>query len=121
MKKHLIAMALVASVLPLSAAVKPDAVLMTVDGRPVTVGEFEYLYNKNKTQQATPQSLEDYLVMFENYKLKVADAEHAGIDKTPAFENEYIKFRDDLAAPYLRDQATEDALVEEAYNHRKND
>lgn len=53
MKKHLIAMALVASVLPLSAAVKPDAVLMTVDGRPVTVGEFEYLYNKNKTQQAT--------------------------------------------------------------------
>ena len=121
MKKHLIAAAALSLVLPATAQVKPDAVLMTVDGRPVTVGEFEYLYNKNKSQQTTPQSFDQYLEMFENYKLKVADAEHAGIDETPAFKSEFTKFRDELSEPYLRDQATEDALVEEAYGHRKND
>lgn len=121
MKKHLIAAAALSLVLPATAQVKADAVLMTVDGRPVTVGEFEYLYNKNKSQQTTPQSFDQYLEMFENYKLKVADAEHAGIDATPAFQSEFTKFRDELSEPYLRDQATEDALVEEAYSHRKND
>lgn len=121
MKRHLIALALASAILPVSAQLNPDDVLMTVDGRPVTVGEFEYLYNKNKSQQTTPQSFDQYLKMFENYKLKVVDAEHMGLDKTPAFESEFTKFRDDLASPYLRDQATEDALVQEAYNHRKTD
>lgn len=121
MKSQLIAAAALAIAFPTIAQVKPNTVLMTVDGRPVTVGEFEYLYNKNNTQQVTPQSLDEYLSMFENYKLKVADAEHAGIDKTPAFESEFIKFRDELAAPYLIDKATENALVNEAYSHRKED
>ena len=121
MKSQFVAAAALAFVLPAIAQVKPNTVLMTVDGRPVTVGEFEYLYNKNNTQQVTPQSLDEYLAMFENYKLKVADAEHAGIDKTPAFESEFTKFRDELAAPYLVDKATEDALVNEAYSHRKDD
>ena len=121
MKSHIIAAAALVIALPSVARVKPNTVLMTVDGQPVTVGEFEYLYNKNNTQQLNPQSLDEYLLMFENYKLKVADAEHAGIDKTPAFESEFIKFRDELAAPYLVDKATEDALVNEAYSHRKDD
>lgn len=121
MKRHLIAIAAAAVLLPAAAKVNPDEVLMTVDGRPVTVGEFEYLYNKNKAQQTTPQTFDQYLQMFENYKLKVADAEHQNLDKTEAFESEFTKFRDELAMPYLRDQATEDALVEEAYSHRKND
>jgi len=38
-----------------------------------------------------------------------------------AFQSEFTKFRDELSEPYLRDKATEDALVEEAYSHRKND
>lgn len=121
MKSHIIAAAALVIALPSVARVKPNTVLMTVDGQPVTVGEFEYLYNKNNTQQLNPQSLDEYLLMFENYKLKVAEAEHAGIDNTPAFESEFIKFRDELAAPYLVDKATEDALVNEAYSHRKDD
>jgi len=121
MKSSIIAAAAVAIAMPAIAQVKPNTVLMTVDGHPVTVGEFEYLYNKNNTQQVTPQSLDEYLEMFENYKLKVADAEHAGIDTTQAFESEFFKFRDELAAPYLIDKATQDALVNEAYSHRKDD
>ena len=44
----------------------------------VRVSEFEYLYNKNNNQQLQQGTLDDYLGMFINYKLKVAVG-HAGI------------------------------------------
>lgn len=96
-----------------------DPVLLTVDGHDVHVSEFVYLYNKNNTQQIQHQGLKDYLKLFIDYKLKVADAEHAGIAETPEFKKEFGVFRDELARPYMRDQAVEDALVAEAYEHRK--
>lgn len=104
----------------LSAAdVADDPVLMTVDGHDVHVSEFVYLYQKNNTQQVRHQDLNDYLKLFIDYKLKVADAEHAGIDQTPEFQKEYGVFRKELSRPYMRDQAVEDSLVAEAYAHRK--
>ncbi len=101
-------------------ATKPaltDQVLMIVDGKDVKVGEFEYLFNKNNSQQLKPQSIDDYIDMFVDYKLKVADAEHAGIDTTAAFLAEFGKFRDELAAPYLRDNKVEEDLLKESYAH----
>lgn len=103
------------------SASKPSDVLMTVDGVPVTVSEFEYLYNKNNTQQAEPQSVDSYLGMFINYKLKVADAVHNGIDQTPEFINEYNTFVHDLAKPYFRDESVKEDLVKEAYSHFNRD
>lgn len=121
MKKHILALAAAAATLASAAQVSPDAVLLNVDGRDVTVGEFEYLFNKNNTQQSTPQSIDDYLRMFIDYKLKVADAEAEGIDRTPAFLDEFNKFRADLSAPYLRDASVEEALVQESYDHMRYD
>ncbi len=122
MKKYIFACALALACVPtIAAEVKTDAVLMTVDGRDVTVDEFEYLYKKNAAQQIQKQSIDDYLQLFINYKLKVADAEHAGIPELPEIQQEYIKYRNDLAAPYLRSQAVEDSLVSEAYSHRADD
>lgn len=98
-----------------------DPVLMTVDNKPVHVSEFEYLYNKNNSQQQQPQSLDEYLDLFTVYKLKVADAEAAGIQNTPEFLQEYATFRADLSKPYFHDKATEDSLVNLSYSHRLND
>lgn len=94
-----------------------DKVLMKVNGHDVKVSEFLYLYNKNNSQQLQPQTVDEYVDMFVDYKLKVADAEAAGIDTTAAFRAEYAKFRNELAAPYLRDKSVEDALLNEAYSH----
>lgn len=121
MKTHLLAAALVATSFAYGFAADSDPVLMTVDGRNVRVSEFEYLFNKNNSQQVQQQSLDEYLQMFIDYKLKVADAEHAGIQDTPDFLKEFNTFRNDLAAPYMRLQEVEDQLVEEAYDHRKYD
>ena len=47
-----------------------DPVLMNVAGKNVTLGEFQYLYNKNNSQQLEPLTIERYLDMFVDYKLK---------------------------------------------------
>ena len=122
MKRHIFAAAVAALAgISANAASSSDPVLMTVDGHDVPVSEFEYLYNKNNSQQLQQQSIDDYLQLFINYKLKVADAERAGLQNSPEFVSEYNNYRAELAAPYLRSQAVEDSLVQEAYSHREYD
>lgn len=120
MKKLILAIGVLgASLLALTA--QSDPVLMNVAGKDVYLSEFEYLYNKNNAQQVQPQSLDEYVDMFVNYKLKVADAEAAGIDTTAEFITEFHKFRNELAAPYLRDEAVFEQTVREAYEHMANE
>ncbi|MDE6161443.1 MAG: peptidyl-prolyl cis-trans isomerase, partial [Muribaculaceae bacterium] len=94
---------------------KADKILLTVGGEPVTVSEFMYLYEKTNAQQANPQTVDEYLNMFVDYRLKVADAKAAGVDTTLTFRNEFNGYRDELAAPYLRDAAVEEQLINESY------
>lgn len=116
---RLIAIALVAlSFLPMPAKKSdPSTVVMTIAGKDVTLGEFEYLYHKNSSQQIEPVTLEQYVDMFVNYKLKVAAAEAAGIDTTASFLKEYNGYRDEIAAPYMTDRLMADSLREAAISH----
>lgn len=120
MKKHLLtaSLAFVAAT-GIGAAADSDPILMTVDGHDIRVSEFEYLYNKNNTQQLQPQTLDQYLQMFVDYKLKVAEAEHAGLDTMASFRTEYDGFRRELAQPYLRDTTVIEQLVLDDYNRRR--
>ena len=123
MKKYLIPIATVfAAILTVSASPRnSDPVVMTVNGKEIKLSEFEYLYKKNNLQQAAPLSIDDYVDMFVVYKLKVADAEVAGIDTTKAFRDEFNGYCAELSAPYLRDSLVEQRLVAEAYDrmHRE--
>lgn len=123
MKKHLFTAGAIlsAAVFAIAAKNSKNPVLMNINGKDVHVSEFEYLYHKNNTQQLQPQTLDEYVDMFVNYKLKVADAEAAGLDTTESFIKEYSQFRTELSRPYLRDQSVEDSLVLEAYSHFKED
>lgn len=120
MKKYLLpvaAIAIIAIAVSAKQKIASDATLLIVNGKNIPVSEFEYLYNKNNNQQLERQTPEEYLDMFINYKLKVADAEAHGIDTTKAFKDELEQHRVELAKPYLKDQAVEDALVNEIYSH----
>ncbi|WP_302606979.1 peptidylprolyl isomerase [uncultured Duncaniella sp.] len=123
MKKYLIPIVTVfAAILTVSASPRnSDPVVMTVNGKEIKLSEFEYLYKKNNLQQAAPLSIDDYVDMFVVYKLKVADAEVAGIDTTKAFRDEFNGYCAELSAPYLRDSLVEQRLVAEAYDrmHRE--
>lgn len=94
-----------------------DPTVMTIAGKPVSLSEFEYLYHKNASQQVEQKSLDEYVEMFVNYKLKVTDAEAAGIDTTAAFVKEFTTYRDEIAAPYLMDRDMADSLRRAAISH----
>ncbi|MBK7296859.1 MAG: peptidylprolyl isomerase [Flavobacteriales bacterium] len=93
-----------------------DPVLMTVDGNPVTRGEFEAIYKKNnKDASVTKEALDEYLELFMNYKLKVREAEALGMDTVTKFRNELEGYRKQLARPYLIDRELNEALMQEAF------
>ncbi len=98
-----------------------DPVIMKVNDKEIHKSEFEYIYNKNSQQQIDHKSLDEYVVLFKNYKLKVAEAEAAGIDTTAAFHKELAGYRDELAKPYLADGAVDEQLCREAYARMKED
>ena len=99
-----------------------DEVLMTINGEPITKAEFEYIYNKNNSDNAIDKkTLDEYVELFVNFKLKVAEAKTQGLDTMPAFKRELNGYRKQLAKPYLTDTELEDALFQEAYSHFSQD
>lgn len=73
--------------------------------------EFEYSYNKNNTDGVIDKkSVDEYVDLFINYKLKVQAALDAHIDTTAAFRSEFAQYRDQQVLPTFVTDA--DMLVE---------
>lgn len=99
-----------------------EEILMTVGGVPVTKAEFERIYRKNNTNQAIDRkSLEEYLDLFINFKIKVLEAESLGFDTLSDFRSEFEGYREQLSRPYLSDQVVLDSLMREAYDRMLED
>ena len=95
-----------------AAAQGSDETLMTINGKPVSAGEFLYIYEKNNQAGALdPKTMDEYLEMFINFKLKVAEAEAQGIDTTEAFKKELKGYRAQATPKYMQDDAAMDSIV----------
>ena len=108
-----------------AAPVQPDLArqtLMTINGKAVSAEEFLYIYEKNNQAGALdPKTMDEYLDMFINFKLKVAEAESQGIDTTEAFQKELSGYRAQATPKYLQDEAAIDSLVELSWRHMAKD
>ena len=83
-----------------ASAQTDDPTIMTVNGKAVTRSEFEYSYNKNNEETVVDKkSVDEYVDLFINFKLKVLAAEEAGIDTTAAFRKEFLMYRDQQLRP----------------------
>lgn len=91
-----------------------NPVLMKIKDRPVTKSEFEYLYHKNNT--SSQQSLDEYLKLFIDYKLKVEEAITQGLDTTKTFLSEYNNYKNQLIQPYLLDTISEQIIAKKLYD-----
>ena len=79
-----------------------DPVVMTVNGQNVTRSEFEYSYNKNNGDDVIEKTtVEQYVPLFVNYKLKVAAALDARLDTLASFKVEFAKYRDQQVRPTI--------------------
>lgn len=97
-------------------------ILMTINGKPVTAEEFLYIYEKNNQAGAVdPKTMDEYLDMFINFKLKVTEAEAQGIDTTEAFQKELKGYRAQATPKYLQDEAAMDSIIELSYRHMSKD
>lgn len=95
------------------AQAQNDAVVMTINGRPVTLSEFEYSFNKNNSEGVIDKkNVQEYADLFINYKLKVAAALEAGIDTTKAFRDEFKHYRNQQIRPSF---ITDDDVEKKAY------
>ncbi len=112
MKKHLIFASLLLSSV-MTWAQGNDPVVMTVAGVDVPRSEFEYSYNKNNTDGVIDKkSVEEYVELFINYKLKVRAAQDQRIDTTTAFKTEFAQYRDQQIRPTF---VTDADMLEEAH------
>ncbi len=102
-----------------SKQTKPE-VLFTVNKLPVLSDEFIYLYKKNhqnKPEDFTEVKVNEYLNLFINFKLKVAEARRLGMDTTAKFIKEFKTYREDLKKPYRAEPDALERLTKEAYDH----
>ena len=97
-------------------------VLMTINGNPVSAEEFLYIYEKNNQAGAIdPKTMDEYLDMFINFKLKVTEAESQGIDTTASFKKELKGYRAQATPKYLQDETAMDSLIELSWRHMSKD
>ncbi len=103
--KTLFAMLVIGTV----AFAQDDPVIMTINGQPVNRSEFEYSYNKNNSDGVIDKkTVEEYVDLFINYKLKVAAALDAHLDTLVSFKNEFAQYRDQQIRPtFITDQDVE--------------
>lgn len=99
---------------------KEDPAIMTIAGKKIPLSEFLYIASKDSTVDLrNPNSLEKYLNLFKNFKLKVADAEAVGIDKEASFQKEYSTYLAQLKSDMLSDRDWEEQVLRNEYNRHK--
>ncbi|MBI1225248.1 MAG: peptidyl-prolyl cis-trans isomerase [Bacteroidetes bacterium] len=104
-------------------AQKDDPVLFSVDDTPVHLSEFKYIYSKTNGDKAdySKASLQEYLDLYTNFKLKVKKAKDMKLDTISSLKQELEGYRRQLADSYLIDREVTEKLVDEAYERTKQD
>lgn len=87
-----------------SVFAQKEPVVMTINDKKVTKSEFLQVYLKNNNDPKFDKaSLDEYIQLFKNFKLKVAEAKALGYDTLPQLKRELEGYRKQLARPYLVD------------------
>ena len=97
-----------------------DPVIMTVNGVQVPRSEFEYSFNKNNGDGVIDKkSVDEYVDLFINYKLKVAAALDARLDTMTSFKEEFAMYRDQQVRPAMVTDADVLAEARQMYDRTK--
>lgn len=95
-----------------------DPIVMRINGQNVTRSEFEYNFNKNNTEGVIDKkSIEEYVDLFINYKLKVYAALDAKFDTLTSYQKEFRTYRDQQIRPLLVSAEAEEKEVRSYYDN----
>ncbi|EDM43162.1 possible peptidyl-prolyl cis-trans isomerase [unidentified eubacterium SCB49] len=106
-----------------ASAQKKSDVIMTIDGNPVYANEFVRVYQKNLelVQDESQKSVDGYLDLFVDYKLKVAEAYEQGLNNNDDYRKEFSKYEEQLSRNYLYEDKVTTDLAKLAYERGKYD
>ena len=88
-------------------------VLMTIGNEAITVKDFTDVYYKNnlKSEVIEKKSVDDYLDLFVNFRMKVMEAEAQQLDTSAKFQKELAGYRKQLAKPFMSSDDITDELL----------
>lgn len=103
------------------ANAQDERIIVKIGDEDVSVDEFMKVYNKNNVHDEAidSKSIEEYLDLYVNFRLKVMEAEELGMDTISAFQEELAGYRKQLAEPYFANEEIMDELLKEAYDRQK--
>lgn len=109
--------------LSISAQIKANEALFSVDQKSYYTDEFIRVYNKNLdlVKDESQKDLDQYLELFIGYKLKVNKANKLGLQNGKQYLTELDNYRTQLAKNYLTDSKVTESLIEEGYNRMKKE
>lgn len=98
-------------------AQKNEDVLMTIDDQPVLASEFKRVYLKNLdlVLEESQKSVDGYLKLFVDYKLKVAEAYSQEFDQSDMYKKEFSKYEEQLSRNYIFEDKVTSELAKEAF------
>lgn len=106
----------------LSVAQNDSEVFIDFGDEKVSKAEFKRVYEKNNSGEIISKStVDEYLDLYINFKLKVKEAEAKEMDKDPAFVKELSGYRKQLAQPYLTAEGILEELKKQAYERLQYD
>lgn len=101
----------------LLTAQKGGDVFIDFGNETVSKEEFKRVYLKNNSGEMISKStVDEYLELYINFKLKVREAEERGLDTVQSFVKELAGYRKQLAQPYLSADGIIEILKKEAYD-----
>lgn len=102
-----IAFGMVSLVLSLSAVAQTaDPVIMKINGKNITRSEFEYSFNKNNSDGVIDKkTVEEYVPLFVDFRLKVAEAESQRMDTLSAIRKDLRSYKEQMVLPTIVDSA----------------
>jgi peptidyl-prolyl cis-trans isomerase SurA len=120
MKKIILVCALLSFVFTVQSQSQKD-VILTIENTPVYKQEFLRVYKKNLdlVKDASQKTVDGYLDLFVDYKLKVREAYAQKLDQGKAYKKEFEKYRAQLSRNYLFEQKIEEDMALEAYERSK--
>jgi len=100
-----------------------DKPLLIINGEEISKDEFLHVFSKNNSnkEKLNREELEEYLDLYINFRLKVAQSLEMKLDTHENFINELAGYRNQLAQPYLTEKNVLENLLNETYQRMKYD
>lgn len=117
MNKHI----LTALAIALSGTMASAQTLFTFGGEAVSAQEFLKAYQKNNTDDKSPEALKSYLDLYIASRLKIKEAKARGYDTLPQLMADLENLRAQILPGYLTDEESIADLVKEAFQRSQKD